>query len=184
MTRVPAPHDVLSSLQDSVLSYVDTTFWLKDPSVAAERRALLSEPGTLFQEPLIEPVLPYPGEVPSEGVCADVGLDAEESRLLLGSVFGSWAEGGMQLRQHQAESLLTSLEQEGVPAAPCDHLRDWFRQDGELPASRAGSSAPRGPRLGRTPHLSTPGGGHNRRPGRRPGRAADPRRSAPSSCTR
>ena len=63
MRPVPAPHRVMDQVRSDLLSYIDTAYWLRDPAVAVERRRLLSSPGTLFQEPMLEPVLPYPGAV-------------------------------------------------------------------------------------------------------------------------
>lgn len=108
MRPVPPPSEVLGHVEAALLSYVDTAYWLKDPSVAAERRQLLREPGTIFQPPLLEPVLPYPGTAPARQVCADVGLDESEADLLTLSLFGAKADE-MSLREHQAQSLQTSM---------------------------------------------------------------------------
>lgn len=99
----------MSEIRESLLSYIDTAYWLNDPAMVAERRRLLAEPGTLFQDPLIEPVLPYPGTTDAMAVCQQVGLTVEESSLLLRSVFGEIADENMLLRTHQAESLRVSL---------------------------------------------------------------------------
>lgn len=108
----------MSEIRETVLSYIDTSYWLRDPVLAAERRELLSRPGALFQEPLLEPVLPYPGTVDAMEVCHSIGLSAEESLLLLKSVFGDWADAGMKLRQHQADSLRLSLLAQGEKMHP------------------------------------------------------------------
>lgn len=109
MTAVPAPHRVMEQLTAAALSYIDTAFWLRDPQLLAERRALLQEDGALFREPLLEPVLPYPGTVPARDVCLEVGLTEPEAEILLKSVFGDWAGLDMRLRDHQAEALRVSL---------------------------------------------------------------------------
>lgn len=109
MKPVPAPQHVMSEIQEAVLSYIDTAYWLRDPEIAAERRALLTKPGTLFQDPLLEPVLPYPNKVPALDICEAIGLTAAETDLLLKSVFGSWANATMLLRPHQADALRISL---------------------------------------------------------------------------
>jgi DEAD/DEAH box helicase domain-containing protein len=110
---MPAPHRVSREIQQAMLSYVDTTFWLADPDVVAERRRLLGAPGVLFQEPLLEPVLPYPGSVPALEVCREVGLSDAEGELLLRSVFGDLGGPDMLLRQHQAEALRLSVARQG-----------------------------------------------------------------------
>lgn len=106
---MPAPASVATAIEEAVLSYIDTTYWLRDRDLAAERRALLSAPGTLFQDPLIEPVLPYPNVRPALEVCGSVGLDEAESDILLKGVFGDWASREMLLREHQADALTLSM---------------------------------------------------------------------------
>ncbi|WP_168929652.1 DEAD/DEAH box helicase [Nocardioides sp. GY 10127] len=108
MTHVPPPRQVLDEVQTAVLSYVDTAFWLRDRNIADERRRLLEQPGVLFQEPLLEPVLPYPGTVPALEAAQLVGLSESEMDLLTRGLFGLPARE-MSLRQHQADSLVTSL---------------------------------------------------------------------------
>ena len=46
-------------MRDLVVSYLDTAFRIRDPEVAAARRALFRENGTLAIEPLLEPVPKY-----------------------------------------------------------------------------------------------------------------------------
>lgn len=118
MRPVPAPQHVMSEIEEAVLSYVDTAYWLRDPEIAAERRALLARPGTLFQAPLLEPVLPYPNKVPAWEICNAVGLTAVESDQLLKSVFGHWAGKEMSLRPHQADALRISLMGQGAVRHP------------------------------------------------------------------
>lgn len=106
---MPAPATVATAIEEAVLSYIDTAYWLRDRGLAAERRALLSRPGILFQDPLIEPVLPYPNVRPALDVCRSVGLDEVEADVLLKGVFGDWAGRDMLLREHQADALTLSM---------------------------------------------------------------------------
>ncbi|MBW9208640.1 DEAD/DEAH box helicase [Mumia sp. zg.B21] len=106
---MPAPASVATAIEEAVLSYIDTAYWLRDRDLAAERRALLSEAGVLFQDPLIEPVLPYPNVRPALDVCRSVGLDDGEIDILLKGVFGDWAGRDMLLREHQADALTLSM---------------------------------------------------------------------------
>lgn len=106
---MPAPASVATAIEEAVLSYIDTAYWLRDRDLAAERRTLLSEPGMLFQDPLIEPVLPYPNVRPALDVCRSVGLDEAETDILLKGVFGDWAGHDMLLREHQADALTLSM---------------------------------------------------------------------------
>ncbi len=112
MRPTPAPGTVLQEIQDSLLSYVDTAYWLRDSRVAAERRSLLSEAGTIFQPPLLEPVLPYPGTAPALDSGAAVGLTEAETDLLTRAVFGTGA-ADMRLREHQDEALRLAITGDG-----------------------------------------------------------------------
>ena len=56
----PTPLSLSAALQEGYLRYFDTAFWLRDPQLMAERGALLREEGMIFQEPLLETLLPYP----------------------------------------------------------------------------------------------------------------------------
>lgn len=48
-----------SRMRDFIISYLDTAFRIRDPKVAAARRSLFRENGTLTIEPLLEPVPKY-----------------------------------------------------------------------------------------------------------------------------
>ena len=112
MRPTPSPSNVLREISDSLLSYVDTAYWLRDASVAAERKTLLSEPGTIFQPPLLEPVLPYPGTAPALEAGTAVGLSPSETDLLTRAVFGVPASE-MRLREHQDAALRLALTGDG-----------------------------------------------------------------------
>ena len=109
MKPVPAPHRVMSEIQETLLSYIDTAYWLADRTwsksvvVCCPRRERCSKSRS------IEPVLPYPGTVPALNACVEVGLTPDEGLLLLRSVFGAIGGPDMLLREHQAEALLVSL---------------------------------------------------------------------------
>ncbi|MCL3836863.1 DEAD/DEAH box helicase [Aeromicrobium duanguangcaii] len=107
--RMPAPIQVASAIEESVLSYIDTAYWLRDRSLAGERRRLLGTAGVLFQDPLLEPVLPYPNVRPALEVCLSAGLTEPEAEILLKGVFGDWAGTSMKLREHQADALSLSM---------------------------------------------------------------------------
>jgi len=109
MKHAADPTTVMSQVRDVTLSYVDTAFWLNHPGVMAERRDLLSEPGALFQDPLLEPVIPYDGTDDAHAACATAGLTTDEARLLLAGLFGPAYHPGLRLRRHQAEALTSSL---------------------------------------------------------------------------
>ena len=101
------PVGTLRYIQDAYHRYYDTAFWLRDPLLLAERRAILEEAGATAQEPLLEAVLPYPSVTSIAEACAKTSLGdgtaAELGRILFG------ADGDFRLREHQAQALETSL---------------------------------------------------------------------------
>ncbi|SER61044.1 DEAD/DEAH box helicase domain-containing protein [Pedococcus cremeus] len=101
------PLSLRDDLASAYLKYFDTAFWLRDPRLLAERRRLLTAPGTLLSECLLEPVLPYDATVPLLDVTQEMGV-SERSALLVGkALFGSFTPVGqpIKLREHQAEAV-------------------------------------------------------------------------------
>jgi DEAD/DEAH box helicase domain-containing protein len=103
----PAPHRLEGSLREGFLRYYETAYWLRDPRLRDERRALLTEPGVAFTEPLIEPILPYAGTEPIAEVCEQAGVSERVARQLAAVLFDAGPE--FRLRGHQAEALRVSL---------------------------------------------------------------------------
>ena len=103
----PAPHRLESSLREGFLRYYETAYWLRDPRLREERRALLAEPGVAFTEPLIEPILPYEGTEPIAAVCEQAGVSERVATQLARVLFDE--EPDFRLRGHQAEALRVSL---------------------------------------------------------------------------
>src|ERR1700733_7594059 len=101
------PVSVYEELRAAYLRYFDTAFWLRDTRLMAERRALLEQPGLLFTDPLLEPVVPYDGTVPLSDVCAEAGVAAETAEIVGRALFGSFAAENFPilLRTHQAEAV-------------------------------------------------------------------------------
>ena len=75
---IPDPITVSKQIKDTVLRYIDTTYWLRDDDLRAERRALLEADGQLLQDVFLEPVLPYDGTRDALEVCRAVGLTDRE----------------------------------------------------------------------------------------------------------
>ncbi len=98
-------------LREAYLRYYDTAFWLRDPRLVAERRALLEAEGHLFADPLIEPVLPYPATEPLSDVAARAAADADAVSLVGRALLGDFTAPGeeIRLRPHQADALRHSL---------------------------------------------------------------------------
>lgn len=111
----PTPLSLTNDLKSAFLRYVETNYRLKDPSIRAERRALLEEPNRLFGEPLLEPVLPYPAEVSLLDTAKAAGITQEAALIAGQALFGDYVQDGQEikLRKHQAEALEHSV---GKPA--------------------------------------------------------------------
>ena len=100
-----------------MLRYVDTAYWLKDPRLVAERRALLRRPGALVNDVFLEPVLPYDGTDPIVDVAREVGLTAHETNILSEALFNKPASE-LSLRKHQAQALRAALSTGDGPKNP------------------------------------------------------------------
>lgn len=103
----PTPASVYAALKEGYLRYFDTAFWLRDPRMMDERRALLEAEGTVFREPLLEAIMPYGSGPTIAETCAACGLSSGVADQLGRLLFG--ADGSFKLRLHQADALRTSL---------------------------------------------------------------------------
>src|SRR5688572_22776019 len=100
------PHEAAAHLRQTLVSYLETAYKLGDPALAAERRALLEEPGSIWQTPYLESTPAYPeGRLLSE-ICAERPDDFPTDLVDLLS-FGS-SVGKLPLWQHQEQALLAS----------------------------------------------------------------------------
>lgn len=106
------PGNVLSYIQDAYHRYYDTAFWLRDPKLLAERRALLDETGATVQDVLLEAVLPYRSTLSIAEAGRTAGLTPGQSETLAQILFGKGPD--FTLRKHQAEALITSMAPSGA----------------------------------------------------------------------
>ncbi|MGN6444476.1 DEAD/DEAH box helicase [Amnibacterium sp.] len=108
---VPTPHPltVHREIESTVLRYIDTAFSLRDGSLRAERRRLLSEHQPLLPLPMLEPVVPYDNIVPGIAALEEVGLDRREASWLLRGLFGTDDPDSVVLREHQATALEVAM---------------------------------------------------------------------------
>jgi DEAD/DEAH box helicase domain-containing protein len=97
----------LNYVQGAYHRYYDSAFWLRDEQLMAERRHLLEEPQVTAQEALLEVVTPYPSVRPIKEACAEAGLTDSIAEVLARILFD--ADPEFQLREHQAQSLVTSF---------------------------------------------------------------------------
>src|SRR4051794_13787630 len=106
-----SPIQVHDEIRAAYLRYFDTAFWLRDETMMAERRRLLAEPGLIFTDLLLEPVVPYEGATDLAAVCATAGLDKGVAPLIGAALFGPLPAGGVhELREHQSQALAHSLQ--------------------------------------------------------------------------
>lgn len=105
MTHPLSLHD---DLADAYLRYVDTAFWLRDPSLIEERRSLLTKGNRLLGSCWLEPVLPYPSTEDLLETTLAAGISDESSRIVGSALFGTFTPDGapFKLRSHQAEAVL------------------------------------------------------------------------------
>jgi DEAD/DEAH box helicase domain-containing protein len=105
------PGQVYRELQSTYLRYLDTAFSMRSGELMAERRHMLTEPGVLFTDLLLEPVLPYDATEDLEAVLGATSVDPTAGRLVADALLGHYRseDGSIRLRQHQAEALQHSL---------------------------------------------------------------------------
>lgn len=102
MTRLDT---IAEELNDGVRLYLDTVSQLKDPSIQAERRELLSAAGSVVAEPYLELLEPYrPSHITHEQIEIEIGLEGFAEFLRLGLL-----RGVDRLYEHQVEALRASL---------------------------------------------------------------------------
>ena len=123
------PIGAYQEIHNLYLSYLDTVYRLRRGDLAAERKKLLSEPGTLMPEPFLEPILRYrPSPKAFEAFLDDeseanpLGKFSREQRLaILEMIFSGLfpgQEGGGELQRtsvfkpytHQVEMLWRGLK--------------------------------------------------------------------------
>src|SRR6185312_5777443 len=103
------PVSVYERIREGYLRYIETAFWLRDESIASERRALLESEGMLFTEALLEPLLPYPSKISLATALERSGTTPSIATTLARMLFGPTDDGSFLLRDHQARSLEVSL---------------------------------------------------------------------------
>lgn len=110
MTTAPNPMTVADDLKEAFSRYFATNYRLRSPGLAADRDDLLSAPGQVFKEPLVEPVIPYPPTDELVKTSTDAGYSASVAHTVGDAFFRQYAEPGGEVwvRKHQAESILVN----------------------------------------------------------------------------
>lgn len=109
---IRTPRRTYQSIRDAYLKYVDTAYWLRDPALMAERRALLEASDSVFTDVLLEPVLPYDADVELDTAVRSLDIHPEAAKLVGQALFGTFTPEGepIRLRHHQAEAVSHSLQ--------------------------------------------------------------------------
>ena len=100
------PLAVRQHILDTLIRYIETTYSLRSPDLANERRLLLQDE-SLVQDVYLEPVPPYPAAAPATEALAELGLDDPLAELLTRAVFQADEADAVMLRPHQRESIDT-----------------------------------------------------------------------------
>ena len=117
MSVTPSPVRVYEQIKEAYLKYVDTAFWLRDPTLLAERRALLARSNSLFTDVLLEPVLPYDPVERLDELSEELGLTKEAGRLVGDALFRQIIDpgSGARIHPHQARALRDSFKPGDAP---------------------------------------------------------------------
>ncbi len=112
------PLSVGRSINETLLRYIDTAFYLRDDGLRTERRRRLLEDVRLLPEPLLEPVLPYDGVVDAIEACREVGLAQDEASWLVHGLFGTSPPGETCASVATKPRLLPSRSPPPAPSNP------------------------------------------------------------------
>lgn len=110
MTQYPTPVSISNDLKEAFSRYFSTNYRLRSPGLAADRDELLGAPGQVFQEPLVEPVVPYPATDDLVGTAAAAGYSESVASTVGDAFLRQYLKPGerMGIRRHQATSILTN----------------------------------------------------------------------------
>lgn len=114
--RIAQPKSVYERLREAYLRYYDTAFWVRNPSIRAERRRLLEDEGAIFQEPLLEPTLPFRQGASLAEVCGTVGFSRDIAETLKRMFFPGLQpdDATFRLYMHQARAFEVSAGDDTV----------------------------------------------------------------------
>ena len=91
---------------EAYLKYYDTQYWLRDPKLMQERRALLKKTGRLLADVILEPVLSYESNIDFKLLSQELGLQPEIADVVGNALFGKYTKQGesVMLRKHVADA--------------------------------------------------------------------------------
>src|ERR1019366_9947836 len=105
------PAAAFSELKESVFRYIKTAFGSRSDSFEVDRHALLNRPGGVFQEPYIEPLIPYRT---TKELSKLTGADLPDLPVFAQQAFKELCAAllfppGHNLYTHQVDTLVESL---------------------------------------------------------------------------
>ncbi|MFB8369836.1 DEAD/DEAH box helicase [Pseudarthrobacter sp. NPDC055928] len=110
MNQHPNPISVSHDLKEAFSRYFSTNYRLRSLGLAADREDLLAAPGQVFQEPMLEPVIPYPTTDDLVDTATSAGYSESVARIVGDAFFRQFGKPGERIgiRRHQATSILTN----------------------------------------------------------------------------
>ncbi len=113
---VAQPKSVYQRLREAYLRYYDTAFWVRNKAIRDERRHLLEADGAIFQEPLLEPTLPFRQGASLADVCKRIGLSPDIAETLKRMFFTDLQpdDASFRLYEHQARAFELSARDDDV----------------------------------------------------------------------
>ena len=110
MNQAPNPFSVSNDLKEAFSRYFSTNYRLRSQGLAADRDELLAAPGQVFQEPLVEPVIPYPATDDLVETATTAGFSESVALTVGDAFFRQFVKPNERIgiRRHQATSILTN----------------------------------------------------------------------------
>ena len=114
MSLVPTPTSVSAALRDAFQRYFSTHYRLRSPGLTADRDELVMSPGQVFQDPLIEPVIPYPATDDLIRTAVEAGYSESVARTVGDALFRQFTapSSNPRIRSHQATSITVNRRSE------------------------------------------------------------------------
>lgn len=97
MNHYPNPISVSNDLKEAFSRYFSTNYRLRSTGLAADRDELLAAPGQVFQEPLVEPVIPYPTTDYLVDIATAAGYSESVGRTVGDAFFRQYVRPGERL---------------------------------------------------------------------------------------
>jgi DEAD/DEAH box helicase domain-containing protein len=102
-------------LRESFVRYFNTAYWLENEVLLDERQKLITEPGALVADPLLEPIFRYPSTVSYWNLISKLGIPNGVAHTVCKALFGNFVDDldQLELREHQANALSNHVATNG-----------------------------------------------------------------------